>query len=140
LIAEGLRIERVEARPLALRDGREPAQRQARRQTAGHLGGAEDRAVAGVVDEVARYLTVRRGADAARVEVRRPAPLKQLASLDEERAALVEEGLEGREVHLRRIGLHLPEVRVDGGVERDVRAEAHLHVETRAGVRGAAGV
>jgi hypothetical protein len=49
-------------------------------------------------------------------------------ALDEERAPLLEELLEGREVHHRRVGLDLAEVGVDGGVHREVGGEAVLEV------------
>src|SRR3712207_7000560 len=53
-------------------------------------------------------------------------------SFDEERPPLLEERLERGEVELRRVRLDLPEVGVDRRVEREVRREAVLDVESRA--------
>src|SRR5690606_28550430 len=54
--------------------------------------------------------------------------VEDLGILDEERATLLEELLEGGEVDHRRVGLHLAEVRVDRGVERELPAEPESHV------------
>ena len=67
-------------------------------------------------------------ADASRVEQLRTAELKDLRAFDEEGAALLESRLERGEVHDRGIDLHLPEVRVDGRIEREVAGEAILEV------------
>ena len=48
---------------------------------------------------------------------------------DEERPALGEERLEGVEVDDRRVGLHLAEVGIDGGRQRERRGDGVLHVE-----------
>ena len=63
----------------------------------------------------------------ADVEERRP--------FQEERPPLGEARFEGGEVHLRGIGFHLAEVRVDGGVERQVGPDPDLGVgaDTAAG-------
>jgi hypothetical protein len=58
------------------------------------------------------------------VEAEQPAPG------DEERPALVEEGLVRGEVEHGRIGLDLPEVRVDRRVDREVRRDAILEIAT----------
>ena len=50
-------------------------------------------------------------------------------SFDEEGAALGEELLERREVHERRVDIHLAEVRIDRAVEREVRGDPVLQVE-----------
>jgi hypothetical protein len=52
----------------------------------------------------------------------------------EERPALLEERLEGRQVDLGRVGFDLPEVGVDGRVQREVRPQAHPEVQAYPGV------
>jgi hypothetical protein len=54
--------------------------------------------------------------------------LEQAPARDEERTLLGEERLEGAQVQDRGVGLHLPEVGVEGGVERQVRGDAVLEV------------
>ena len=58
---------------------------------------------------------------------------EDLRPLDEERALLLVEGLEGREVDDGRIHFDLPEVGIDGGVERQAAAHAPLEVQAGAG-------
>ena len=81
---------------------------------------------------------LRRAADAARIEqvlaaavVHRVAvdvEAEQPGALDEERAPLLEERLEGAEVEHRGIGLDLAEVRIDRAVQREVGRDAVLEV------------
>ena len=67
-------------------------------------------------------------ADAAAAEL-----TEEGGALDEERALLGEEGLEGREVHDGRIHLDLAEVRIHRGVQREVGPETELRVHAAAG-------
>ena len=53
---------------------------------------------------------------------------EQLVALDEERAPLVEDRLERREVHDRRIRFDLAEVGIDRRVQREVRPEPVLEI------------
>ncbi len=62
----------------------------------------------------------------------REAEVEDLGVLDEERPPLLEEGLEGGQVDHRGVRLDLPEVRVDGGVEREGGAEAEPEVGAHA--------
>ena len=57
---------------------------------------------------------------------------QQLVALDEERSPLVEHDLEGSEIHDRRIGLDLPEIRVDRGIQGQVRSQAVFEVSASA--------
>src|SRR5205085_11152408 len=63
---------------------------------------------------------------------------KDPRALDEERPLLPEKRLERREVEHRRIGLDLAEVRIDRGVEREVRGDAVLQAATDGDVLRAA--
>src|SRR3989442_1378059 len=58
-----------------------------------------------------------------------PAQREDVAALDEKRPALRQELLERREVHERRVDLHLAEVRIERSVHRQVRGDAVLQVE-----------
>src|SRR5439155_17961100 len=107
--------------------GRPPAQ----------LGGAEDRGAGGHVLEIPVRFSLGVAADTARVKVERRAAeivdaasvapeVENLGALDEERPVFLEELLEGGQVHERLVHLDLPEVGVQGGVERQARAHAVL--------------
>ena len=130
---EGRRRGVVGPGSLARRHRRERAQRHPRGEPPGELRGAEDGAVPRIIHEVSAHRAARRAADAPRVEVARPVAAQQLSPLGEEGPLLVEEDLERREIHDRGIGFDLPEVRVHGAVEREVRPESHLHVRARPG-------
>src|SRR5690606_28826207 len=54
---------------------------------------------------------------------------EDVSPLEEERPLLLEEDLAGAEVDLRRIRLHLAEVRVDGAGQGEARAEPGLEIE-----------
>ena len=64
------------------------------------------------------------------------AEVEDARSLDEEGSSLREERLLGREVHLGGVGFHLPEVRIDGHVECEVRRNAVLEVQADGAERG----
>ena len=119
----------------ALRNPFEQAHCLTARQPAGQLAREVDRGSNGRASVIRREL--RRPPDTTRVEQ----PLTVAVHLaavhveaedpcarDEEGTALLEEGLEGREVEDGGVGLHLPEVRVDGGVERQVGGEPVFQV------------
>ena len=72
--------------------------------------------------------TDRASADAARVVVIAGAGVEDVVAFDEKRPSFAEGGFEHRQIHLRGIRLDLPEVRVDGRLERQVRADADFHV------------
>ena len=120
---------------LAWRDGSERADRQTGRKTPGDLRGSSDSGVtpASRRSRLMQCLAAAR-ADAPAVEPARTpdealtATGQQLVALDEKWAALVEDRLEGGEVHDRRVGLDLAEIRVDRGVERQIRSEPVLEV------------
>src|SRR5207249_414623 len=132
-------------RPLACGHGVEHADGPTVCPFAAEFGRAENGAARRHVDEV-----VGRGgrsfggpSDAARVEVlgsvgelREPPSVapeaEDLSSLDEEGPPLLELYLEGGEVDDRGIELDLPEIGVDGRVEREVRADAVLEIGTHA--------
>jgi hypothetical protein len=84
--------------------------------------------VAGSVALDAAHGAVGRGADAPRVVVARPRALQELRPFEEERALLREEHLVRGQVDDRRVGLDLPEVGVEGGLERQRGREVELEV------------
>src|SRR5690606_30027423 len=120
------------AAELARGDRREHPDREPGREPPGDLRGAEDRGVARLIDEVAADPAARARADPAGIEIGRAAEEalgpagEDLVAFDEERPLLLEHRLERGEVHLGGIRLDLAEVRVDGGVEGEVAAEADL--------------
>ena len=59
---------------------------------------------------------------------------ENIFAFDEEGAFFGEESFVGRQVHLRRVGLHLSEVGIDGEIERQVAGDTNLAVETTADV------
>ena len=75
---------------------------------------------------------MRRAPDPARVEQPRPrAHPQKPAALGKKGPPLSQEGLELRQVDLGRIGFHLTEVRVEGGIEGQVRAQMDLQIGAR---------
>ena len=64
-----------------------------------------------------------------RIEPVRVLVVQQVAALEKERTAFVEERFERREVHFGGIRFHLAEVRIDRRFERQVRADADLRIE-----------
>ncbi len=110
---------------------------------AGQLRRAEDRRRRRPVDEFARRSPLRRAADPPGIEqggvravephvAARPVPaeaVERLRALDEERALLVVERLERREVDDGRIDFDLAEVRIHGGVDGQVARHTPLQVE-----------
>jgi hypothetical protein len=116
----------------------ECANREAARQPPGDLGRTQDRGVADRLGVPRLGITRWRRANPPGVEGV-PSP-EQVAPLDEEWTPLVEEGLEGAQVHFRGVGLHLAEVRVDGGIERQGGSEPDLEIAAQADRRpGATG-
>ena len=89
--------------------------------------------------DAARVKQAEAGRVAAEITIH-PAKVERTRSGDEERALLVVERFEGREIERRRIDLHLSEVRIEGGVEREIRREQILHVAARANARVVASV
>ena len=67
-------------------------------------------------------------ADPPRVEVARLVTNQNLTALDKKRPPLLEDDLRSREIDHRRIRLHLSEVRVDRGIQREVGTDAHLDI------------
>ena len=133
---------------LTRRHGGEAAHVPRPRHLAGELDRAKDVRAVGSIDEaLSRRARHTEGApDPAAVEKLRPRPVESpevaLApvaeiedgrAFDEERPLLVEEGLPVTQVHDRGIHFNLTEVGIDGGVQREVRAEPDLGV--RAGAR-----
>ncbi len=132
----------VELRPLARGERVERAEVPARAQLPGELGRAEDvRGERHVAVVGVGHLALRRAADAPAVEEQRLGPVEapvvvralvaeaeDARVLDEERALLLEERLDVREVHHRRVHLDLAEVGVRGGVERQLAPHAHAQV------------
>jgi len=125
-----------------LRHGVERTDRQPTRQPSGELPRAEDAGKGGRGGVVVGARQLGRAPDAAGVDqtlsgvavVHRCAihvVAKDPRPLHEERSLLPEKRLERREVEHRRIGLDLAEVRIDRGVERQVRRDAVLHVAAR---------
>jgi hypothetical protein len=57
-----------------------------------------------------------------------------LVAFDEEGPPLRKEDFELREVHHGGVGLHLPEIRVDGGVQGQVGTEPGLDIEAESGL------
>ena len=112
-----------------------------RPHAAGQLAGAEDGGLARIHDVAAAGIgrATGRASDPARIEDRAVVALELVGarSLDEERAPLVEEGLERRQVHFGGIGFHLAEVRIDRAGERQRLRDRVLQVEAdrAAGVR-----
>ena len=64
------------------------------------------------------------------------ADVEQLRALEKERPLLREARLERRQVDLGGIGFDLAEVRIDRGLEREVRTKTHLDVGADAALRG----
>jgi hypothetical protein len=121
-------------------DRSERAQRHPTRGPSGQLHGAENSRVRGNVGEVRPVGrgALRLTADAPAVE-QGVAPtgkpeVEESGVLDEEGAPLGKECLERAEVDDGRIGLDLPEVGVDGGVQRESGAEpvAQIHADPTA--------
>ena len=121
----------------ALRGGVHEGDDPPRVRAAGNLGRPENGRLSRLIDE-------RPSASAAGPERRtlpdapgieeaqsfESAESEQPRALDEEGAPLLEEGLEGGQVHHRRVRLHLTEVRVDRGVQRETAGEPVLQVQS----------
>ncbi len=123
------------AHRLLLGDSLQHGDRQAALGPAGHLEGAEDRRA---VREARLLAGAERrgerggGPDSPRVEelfLVFELEVEDLAPLEEERPLLLVEGLVGGQVDDRRVGFHLAEVGVHGGVEREIGREADLRVD-----------
>ena len=90
------------------------------------------------VHGITRHGELRRAADAPRIHELRRSALRislhacaeahDLGAFDEERPPLVEADLKGGEVHHRWVLLHLSEIGIEGGVEREVGSDAVFHV------------
>jgi hypothetical protein len=94
------------------------------------LEGAQDGGRLGRAAEAraGRHPPLWRAPDPPRVEELRPRDLEDVRALGEEGALLLELRLEGRQVDLGGVRLHLAEVRVQGGGERQVRRQPVLQV------------
>ena len=144
----------VDRRPLFGGDALQQAEREAGRGLATQLEGAQNAREAGHIDVrlVGNVRIVAGGApDAARIEQRVPnevaagdrrseTQVQDLLALDEERTLLREEGLEGAQVDLGGIGLHLSEVRIDGVGDSDLAVEAELELLAATVAEGIAGL
>ena len=101
-------------------------------QSARQLGSAENRRGIRIADEVAGRCTGGTRADPARIVIVAGLGFEKVAPLDEERTPFVEDGLEHGQVHFSGIGFDLPEVGIHGCLERQIRANADLHVRADA--------
>jgi len=148
----GSRLDRpVRGRPrrqaqvgaLAIGEGGEDPEGPTASGLAGELGRAEERGGVGIDSTVAprRQVAARRAADPPRVEGRlvgegdpargegeARAHAEEVDPFEEEGALLGLEELEGRQVHLRGIGLDLTEVGEDGGGQAEARPQADFQV------------
>ena len=91
-------------------------------------GGELSQRLAGELSRVADAGGLPAGPDPPGVEHVEVRVDEELGPLDEERALLLVVGLERGEVEDRRVGLDLPEVGLEGGVEREVGRDAVLEV------------
>ncbi len=103
----------------------------------GHVGGCGERGhrnvglrLAGEFGRVTDAGVGVAGPDPPRIEHREDRLLEEPAPFDKERALLLEEGLEGGEVELGRVGLHLAEVGLQGTVQGEVGGDAVLEVRS----------
>ena len=117
LVTAARRVEG--AHRLAVGKRSENAHGEPGRQAPRDLGRAQDRGVVHVIHVVGLRTPLRRRTDAPGIEY--IAQVEQPGPLGEEGPALVVEGLERGEIDLRGVRVHLPEVRIQRGVESQAR-------------------
>ena len=152
LVAVAQAARRVEhGAPLARRERVQDADRPAACVPAAQLRRAQDGAVRrgiGKLSLIRVHRALRRLTDAPRVEELRaiaqlgepaavPREPEDVAAFDEERTLLLELHFELREVDEGRVQLHLAEIGVDGGVEREARGHAVLEIAAHTSQVGA---
>src|SRR5258705_7997733 len=109
----------------ALGDPLNGTDREATGQAARDLGGSQD--ATGIVADPAR---VEQALARTVHDIAVHTKIESTRSFHEERAPLLIERLEGREIDDRRVGLDLPEIRVHGRVDCDVGGDAVFDVRT----------
>jgi hypothetical protein len=127
--ASGIEVE--DLCPFFTRYCAQDPQGRARGKTSGELRCAQDRGLVGNVHEVAGRRGEGRATDPSGVEVVDLEALQEGAPLREEGSSLGIERFSVGQVDDGRVGLHLSEVGIERGVERQVRAETHLQIGAR---------